>query len=192
MTKTIDRDHAHQVVSDLLRELEGQADPFLDEVLQRHGVRGLRVVGPLTDGNMRCSLQGPVGGLGGQGSRGRWVWEVRPLAHPGGVAPPGGGPVGYAPTRLAADRALCLALRELGLCPVEVPTEEAVREAAERELPRDMEYLRTDAELRAEVQRSPGAAALDPYALATATGADLDRLAEQVGVRRQSAREPGP
>jgi hypothetical protein len=191
----VDRERLHLLVSDLLQQMEGQADPFLDEVLQRYGVRGLRVVGPLrlaTSGRegQRYSLSGIVGGVAIAGTdprgtvpAGQWLWSVTGVATAGSTPEPW--PVGYEPTRLAADRALCLALRELGWAPVEVPTEEEVRASIEAQPLRGPEYLRTDAELRAEVQRGPWAGTLDPYALATATGEDLARLAEQVGVWRQ-------
>lgn len=122
-------------IRDLLEQLGEGADAVLTEVLAGRDVRSLRVVGPLVmDGDAqagrRHALAGVAGGiaLAGQDPRsqaappGSWLWSVTSVGAAGTTPEPW--PVDYAPTRLAADRALCLALRELGWNPVEVPTEE--------------------------------------------------------------------
>jgi hypothetical protein len=121
----IDLEYHHLVVSDLLQQLEGQADPFLDEVLQRHGVRGLRLVGPLSPAGKRFSLAGEELGriveAGGVGS-GSWLWDLLMPAYPEPTlySRRARGP---ATSRNEADRAMCFALRALGWAPVEVPPE---------------------------------------------------------------------
>jgi hypothetical protein len=115
----VDRERLHLLLSDLLQQLEGQADPFLDEVLQRHGVRGLRVVGPLLGNGYRSGFWGLAGRVETPRRKGdRFEWSTMATMHPDSRVVRG-----TAPTRLAADRALCLTLRELGWAPVEVPPE---------------------------------------------------------------------
>jgi hypothetical protein len=121
----VDRERLHLLLSDLLQQLEGQADPFLDEVLQRHGVRGLRLVGPLTAAGKRFSMAGEeLGRLVNSGGPGSdlWLWDLLMAAYPEPTRYSGRAR-GRATSRPAADRALCLALRELGWAPVEVPPE---------------------------------------------------------------------
>jgi hypothetical protein len=184
MSRTLTPSDAVKVLRDLLEALGPAADAVLTEVLAGRDVRSLRVVGPPNQRGFRVTLAGSAGGVTPSGDPQmpfRWVVDHELPGHPHPNRPL----MGTAPTRLAADRALCLALRELGWAPVEVPTEEEVRASIEEQPPRGPEYLRTDEDLRLDVQRAPGAGTLDPYALATATGEDLDRLAEQVGVWRQ-------
>lgn len=143
MTRTLTPSDARQVLHDLLEALGEDADAVLTEVLADRDVRRLRVVGPLSHVNIlptRYALIGAVGTVYA-GPSGRFTWELDWNAYTG--ERPANPARGEAPTLLAADRALCLALRELGWAPVEVPSEEQVREDAERELPRDMEYVRT-------------------------------------------------
>lgn len=109
---------------DLLAQLDGAADGVLDQVLAERDVRGLRVVGPLSEedgetAGVRTSLRGHVGYVAYSSIQRRWRWWVVPLAlqeHPSLRAAEG-----YAPSRRAADHGLCMQLRELGWHPVEVP-----------------------------------------------------------------------
>jgi len=130
--------HAHAVawLRDLLTQCGEGADAVLTEVLADRDVRALRVVGPLTEDSVRYSFVEPVGYVAplrtvGDGG---WFWYLTDAAHD---TPPDQRTEGIAPTRAAADRALCLALRALGWSPVEVPTEEAVEAEAPAAPPAD-------------------------------------------------------
>lgn len=152
---TPDRARAVGWIRDLLEQLGEGADAVLTEVLADRDVRGLRVVGWREYGGVdsdgradafyrRSSLCGVVGTLVRRGSRRDgavqvWRWTITSVGHGSHRTNP---VTGEHPTLEGADRALCLALRELGWSPVEVPTEESVRTAQERELPRDFEYVR--------------------------------------------------
>lgn len=117
---------------DLLEQLGDEADAVLSEVLADRDVRGLRVVGPLQDqlgASKRSGLCGEVGRITRLHSSAPqpWHWEATGACEARLYSQR---PRGNAPTRLAADRALCLALRELGWSPVEVPEEAAAAEPA--------------------------------------------------------------
>jgi hypothetical protein len=126
-SENLDTAKAAEWLRDLLEQLGPEADAVLTAVLAERDVRGLRVVGPLSEYGRRSSLRGRAGHVD---SRPAWHWEVDGMAWPTDQRPlHSERPRGTAPTRLAADRALCLALQALGWAPVEVPTEEQVAAA---------------------------------------------------------------
>lgn len=142
LARPLDPATAAAWLRDLLEQLREGADAVLTEVLADRDVRGLRVVGhrvPHQDAAggtyyVRSSLEGPVGTLSRRGSQrdgavAVWGFTVTWLGHGADTTTPRRG---EGPTLAAADRALCLALRELGWSPVEVPTEEQAAAPPER------------------------------------------------------------
>lgn len=130
MTRTLTPSDARQVLSDLLEALGEDADAVLTEVLADRDVRSLRVVGPLV-GDVHRIRRGLLANVGwvapnedGAPDEHRFLWKTTGHAYGEVDRNPRMLAGGSAPTRLAADRALCLALRELGWSPVEVPTEQ--------------------------------------------------------------------
>ena len=124
-TDTIPTDAAVGYVRDVLRQAEAPDDV----------VAALKLVGPLRGSGHRYGLSGTVGRVG-QHTRPRpegWWWEVHEDAYDQPTMYDQRAHGEGLPTRLAADRALCLALQALGWSPVEVPTEEEVAPQQETE-----------------------------------------------------------
>ncbi len=118
ITETPDTAAAVAWLRDLLEQLGPQADEVLSAVLAERDTSALRVVGPLTEEGERFGLTGLLGTVEQHpGPSQGWAWEVEGATLRNALIERGYEWWGVPPTREAADRALCTALRGLGRAP---------------------------------------------------------------------------